>query len=194
VTYLVRMRSKFRPAAVVLVLVAALAATGCAPEPAAPHTPAPTSTPPFASDEEALAAAEEAYAAYQTVEDQVFVEGGEGVDRIRPVAVREALQAALNGFESFQEKGYRATGSTHFDSLKLQQFSANAKNGEDIVSVYMCLDFSSTDVLDQQNVSVVREDSPARQPFLTRFDVNALNGGLVLSSREPWTDNGQCAA
>lgn len=188
------MRPSFRPAAVALVLLAALAASGCAPEPVAPHTPAPTSTPPFASDEEALAAAEEAYAAYQKVEDEVLLKGGVDDGRIRSVAVRDALLAATTGFESFQEKEYRATGSTSFDSVELQQYSPNAPGGEDAVIAYMCLDFSQTDVLNAQNVSVVREERLLRQPFQMKFDFDLSQNKLLLSSRDPWTDNGQCVA
>ena len=194
VTYLVRMRTLLRPAAAVVVLVAALAATACTPAPQPPRTPAPSSTPLFASDEEALAAAEEAYAAYQAVEDQIFAEGGVGGERIRPVAVRDALRAATNGFESFLENGYHATGTTGFDSAELQEYEPNTRNGEDIVALYLCLDFTHTDVLDMNGISVVREDRALRQPFEVHFDARSVRRGLVLSSRSPWTDTGQCVA
>jgi hypothetical protein len=194
VPYLVRMRTILRPAAAAVVLVAALAATACTPQPQPPSTPAPSSTPLFASDEEALAAAEAAYAAYQTTEDLVFAEGGVQGERIQAVAVRDALQAANNGFESFREKGYRASGMTSFDTVKLQDYEPNVQNGEDIVSVYMCLDFTQTDVLDASGKSVVREGRALRQPFEMRFDALPGERKLVLSSRSPWTDSGQCIA
>jgi len=190
--YLVRMRTILRPAAAALVLFAALAATGCTPGPAKPHTPTPSSTPLFASDEEALAAAEEAYAAYQTTEDQIFAEGGVEGERIRPVAVREARKAAINGFRSFMKNGYRATGLTRFDTFELQEYEPGASDGEDVVSVYMCLDFSQTDVLDSSGRSVVTPGRALRQPFQLRFDNAAGADKIVLSSREPWTDSGQC--
>ena len=194
VTYLVRMRTILRPAAAVVVLVAALAATACTPAPQPPRTPAPSSTPLFASDEEALAAAEEAYAAYQAVEDQILAEGGIGGDRIQPYATREALQAAIEGFESYRLNGYHSVGSTGFDFIGLQSNSLGTDGGNDAVAAYVCLDFSQSDVLDANGNSVVREGRPLRQEFEVSFDKGTDGGTIVLASRNPWNGNDTCSA
>jgi hypothetical protein len=189
------MRTKSRSAAVTLVLVAALAATGCTPEaPRANEKPTPTTTPLFASDEEALAAAEEAYAAYQSMEDQVLADGGRNPDRIRPFAVREALQAALDGFASFEAEQYRGVGSTGFEIIGLQSTSQLSDAEDDVVTVYLCLDFSRSDVVNANGESVVRDGRALRQQFEAGFDAKTDDKGLILSSREPWTGNDQCAA
>ena len=69
--------------ATTLALGLALAAcsTGGTPLPPAPS---PSVTPVFASDEEALAAAKDAYTAYLKVSDQILVDGGANPDRIAP--------------------------------------------------------------------------------------------------------------
>jgi len=193
VIYLVRMRPKFRAAAVALVLVGALSASGCAPEaPAADPTPTPSATPLFASDEEALAAAEEAYAAYQQVEDQILADGGQNGDRIRPFAVRDALQAAVDGFASFEEEGLRSIGPTGYELLRVQTVAPRSSQTKNAVTAYVCLDFSQSDVVNQNNESVVREGRPLLQEFEVAFDVDAKSGDLVLSSRDPWMGQDEC--
>ncbi|MBB5842503.1 hypothetical protein HD599_000826 [Conyzicola lurida] len=154
--------------------------------------PSPTESPLFASDEEALAAAEEAYRAYLDVENVIFAEGGVQPERIEEVAVREALQAAREGFESMKEKGYRAIGEAAFDSVELQQYASSQASEQDLVFVYMCLDFTNQDVLNLENKSVVNPDRQDRQPAEVGFDRSADGSGLILSSRNPWTGEEVC--
>jgi len=188
------MRTTFRAAAAVAVLVVALGAAGCAVAPAAPGTPAPTSTPLFASDEEALAAAEEAYGAYQIVEDQILAEGGAQGERIRPYAVREALLAANEGFEAYEAKGYRSIGNTAFEFSGLQSTALLGNIQEDVVVAYVCLDFSNLDVVNANGDSVVREGRPLRQEFQVSFDQSSNGESIVLASRDPWTGHDKCAS
>jgi hypothetical protein len=154
----------------------------------------PSSTPLFASDEEALAAAKEAYAAYQTAEDQILAEGGVDGDRIRPFAVRDALKAATDGFARYQQENYRSVGITAFEILGLQARSLDGGDEQDVVTAYLCLDFSNSDVLDANGHSVVRADRPLRQQFEIAFDKDVESGGLVLSSRDPWAGHDSCVA
>ena len=194
VTYGFGMRSPiWRVGAALAVLVAALAVGGCVEDdPDTTPSPDPTSTPLFESDEEALAAAEEAYARYQAVEDVVFAEGGAGSERIEKVAVRDALEAGLAGAANFQRDGFHSVGTTTFDSLELQQLVA-AEGNEDVVVAYICLDFSGTDVLDKANISVVQPGQLRRQPFQVSFDWLQENSALVLSSRDPWSGVDRCS-
>ena len=177
----------FRSAAVAVVLVAALAATGCAPDPAAPHTPAPTSTPLFASDEEALAAAEEAYAAYVSVTDKIFQDGGSDLSALSSVTTGKQLAEDSEGFEDIAAQGYRSIGSTRFADIQLQHYSATAAEG--IVVVYLCEDISDVDVFDPQGVSVVQPDRPDLVKFEVTFDRKTTDAaGLVVANRVPWGD------
>jgi len=193
VTYGFGMRSPvWRVGAALAVLVAALAVGGCVEdEPDTTPNPEPTSTPLFESDEEALAAAEEAYGRYQAVEDEVFADGGAGSERIEAVAVRDALEAARLGFDELVSNGYRGVGRTKFDSLELQQFAPEIET-ENVVIAYICLDFSESDVVDQTNTSIVSPDRLIRQRFEVSFDLAVDEPRLILAMREPWTGAGTC--
>jgi hypothetical protein len=193
VTYGFGMRSEMRRlAAAVAVVAAALCASGCAPDSPGPGpTPQPTSTPLFASDEEALAAAEEAYARYQAVENQIFLEGGRDSQRIESVAVGEALDAALSGISGFEQNQYIAIGEISFKTIGLQSFDPSAVDGAAVVTAYICLDFSSQDVVNSQNVSVVNPERSLLQAFEMVFD--SSSSGLKLSARNPWTSDAICA-
>lgn len=186
-TYLVRMRPSFRPAAVALVLLAALAASGCAPDPTAPHTPAPTSTPLFASDEEALAAAEEAYAAYVTLTDEILASGGMGVERLDSVATGRQLETDTAELEELASLGYRAIGSTAISDFTLQAYDRQSNMGQSVVTAYVCEDVSDVDIVDPSGESVVEPDRPNRVKYALTFDsTDTKSSILLLSSREPW--------
>jgi hypothetical protein len=188
VTYLVRMRTILRPAAAAVVLVAALSATACTPPPEPPRTPAPSSTPLFASDEEALAAAEAAYAAYVEVTDNIFHDGASDLTELETVAVGRQLINDRSGFEEIAEEGYRSVGNTQFSQTELQQYSPN--RGKAVVVVYLCEDVSDVDVFDPAGNSIVQEDRPDRVKYEVTFDAGN-SASLLVSDRVPWRD-GQC--
>jgi hypothetical protein len=182
----------WRVGAACAVVAVALTLGGCVPEePDRTPAPDPTSTPLFASDEEALAAAEEAYGRYQAVEDEIFAAGGVGSERIREVAVRDALEAAQLGFDELLANGYKGLGRTKFDSFELQQYSPDAVI-EDSVVAYVCLDFSEADLVDQANNSIVNPNRLVRQPFQVSFDTRLTTKDLILASRDPWAGLEAC--
>ena len=189
--YLVRMRPKFRAAAVALVLVGALSASGCAPEvPAADPTPTPSATPLFASDEEALAAAEEAYAAYLAVTDAIYAEGGAGIEKLATVAAGKQLNEDTQGFAEVERLGLHSIGATTYDGVELQQFDRESEEGKGVVTIYVCQDVSLVDVFDASGASVVRTDRPDRTRFEVKFDGDSESSGLSLrvSGVVPWED------
>ena len=187
--YLVRMRPKFRAAAVALVLVGTLSASGCASEaPAADPTPTPSATPLFASDEEALAAAEEAYAAYLAVTDEIYAEGGAGSDRLASVAAGTLLEADSTGMADVAKLGYRSVGETKFDSFSLQSYSPNAADLKSIVVAYLCQDVSGVDVFDPSGSSVVSDDRPDRTRLEVTFDGLEDSRQLLVSNKVAWSD------
>jgi hypothetical protein len=186
------MRIVVRGAGAVVALVVTLVVSGCASSPQPSPTPSPSVTPLFQSDDEALAAAQEAYAAYQRVEDEILAEGGVDGTRIEKVAIREALIAAQTGFKDFVENGYRSVGSVSFDSMELQSHDQSTSNNQNVVTAYLCLDFSAQDVLDVSGNSVVRSGRPLRQPFEVSFDFDPTTSTLVLSQRDPWAGEQLC--
>lgn len=172
-----------------IALAVSLAAlTGCASgsEPIAPSLePAPE--PVFASEEEALAAAKNAYEAYLKISDAVLADGGERPERIEPFAVAAARKAALAGYQEFRSANLESNGSTKLRSMILQSHDSDA------VITYACLDVSDVDVLNSDGESVVSPGRPDMQAFEALFAEHPSKpGALILASREPWTGEGVC--
>jgi hypothetical protein len=168
-----------------------LALTGCAPDAAVPTPPEPTVEPIFASDEEALAAAEAAYAAYLEVSDQVLKAGAEDTEPLRSVVSPRFYQAELGSLEEFSAAGYRITGTTTVRDTRLQQF--NPGTVEDVVIIYLCSDVSAVDVLDGAGNSVVGADRPNQTSFEVGFDIADENPPeLAVAWREPWQGTETC--
>ena len=99
-----------------------LALAGCTQPPPEPtSTPSPTPTPVFASDEEALAAAEKVWTAYLDTTDQVAADGGENVDRLKPFLSSEEFEKEIDSYERYREKGLRGEGKLKSDTLRLRR-------------------------------------------------------------------------
>lgn len=174
--------------ALLLAMALALALAGCVPDaPVATPAPSPTSTPVFASDEEALAAAEEAYRAYLAVSDQIGNEGGADPERIADVVTGELLAVETDGFETFAANRWRTTGSTILRSLMEQRVDLS---GSPTVVAYVCVDVTAVDVLDSSGQSLVAPSRPGLQPFVVGFDPS--DDGLKPSTREPWEGPDLC--
>ena len=173
----------------------ACSVAGCLPlDPAPVPTIAPTGTPLFSSDEEALAAAEEAYGAYLAVSGQILNEGGAQPERIDEVVTPERAAIEKASYSDLGNAGLRTVGRTTFFGTVLQRFDTESPDGRDVVSVYLCSDVSGVDVLDAAGNSVVSPNRPALTPFEVAFDL-AGGGGmtLVVSRKEPWPESGVCA-
>ena len=87
-----------------------VALVGCAPEDSPVPPPTPDVKPLFASDEEALAAAEEAYAAYLAMSDEISHDGGVNPERIAPFVTSERLVTELDSFGRQRDLGIRSAG------------------------------------------------------------------------------------
>lgn len=164
-----------------LVLPVALV-SGCVVEP--PPTPTPT-TPPaprFASDEEALAAAEEAYGAYLAVSDQVIRDGGTQPDRLKAFVSDPVYAEELKGMQRLADNGWRGVGHTSF-TLILQQFD------EETLTAYSCDDVSQTDLIDATGASVVKPDRQTLLPFEVEFD---LGDSFRVVDKVLWNGGGVC--
>lgn len=166
-------------------LLTALVLTGCTtptPMPTAP--PEPSTAPVFASDEEALAAAEEAYGRFLAVVDQIFADGGEEPERLLEVASKAQYESEVSGFLRMQSDGVHGTGQATF-TLILQSFDAH--RGE--VTVYSCDDISGTDIVDSSGVSVV---SGGRDDLIP-YEVRLTGDPLIVDERTLWRGSGICA-
>ena len=190
VVHLVGSLDAMRSAVGAAVLLGMLALSGCVegdPLPTLP--PTPSATPIFASEEEALAAAEEAYAAYSEVSDLIANDGGVDPERIAPFVTDEQLQNELDTAAYYRDHGIHSVGSVTVIKTVLQQ--ANESVGTVEVAVYVCLDVESVRVLDNSGNDVTPSD---RDP-ITALEV-VLQGdaadSLLVASSDLWSDSSFC--
>jgi hypothetical protein len=168
-----------------------IALSGCA-TPATPRatTNPPTAAPVFESDEEALAAATEAYANYQQMADLIDNEGGLKPERIAPFVSERFLDTAIQQSEGFRERNLRSVGATTFMVDGVQSLNLTDSN-DTVVSLYICDDVSGVDVLDEEGTSLVSENRVAVTPFQVTFALNAGNE-FVVDARDVWEGENFC--
>ena len=182
---------RMRKPALVLATLALLLLSGCqTDDPTVVPQPEPTTTPLFASDEEALAAAEEAYGAYQAVLDQITSDGGIESDRLLAVATQAVLDHEQKGFDETRSYGERTVGARKFDSMSVQ--SSDLLSEESTIVVYVCDDFSGLDLVDSTGVSVVAKERQTRYPLVVGFDATGPGSSLLVSSTDDWTGGNFC--
>jgi hypothetical protein len=166
--------------------------TGCVPsDPVVTPVPVPSATPLFATDADALKAAEDAYAAYLKVSDQILADGGADPGRIDAVATSSVAKEDLITFKKYAAQGLRLQGQITFSKTTLESYSP-APDSTEIVAVYLCIDVAATDVLDSNGRSVV---SPGRQlvtAFEIGFDVPKGSSVLKVSRHDAWTGADFC--
>ncbi|MFJ2369088.1 hypothetical protein [Microbacterium sp. NPDC087665] len=133
-------------------LLLALAATtmsGCAPEP----QPSPTPTPAFASEEEAFAAAEEVYRAYNEAGNARIA--GESTPDPQDYLIGEALEADMEGLRFLSEQGLRLTGEgvlAAFSGIDVMD-----AEGSVTITALVCLDGTAIHVLDAGGIDATPE-------------------------------------
>jgi hypothetical protein len=145
----------------------------------------------FASEAEALAAAEKAYAEYLRVSDEISAGGGADANRLKSVAVGNLVQDDLNGYQTFKAKSWHTVGSSKIAAFKAEFVDRNATQSTRAALVaYVCEDISQVDVIDASGVSVVSSTRPNVQGFEVNFDL--VDSSLFPSDREPWTGSNFC--
>lgn len=171
--------------ALIAVPAIALALAGCSTqEPAAQPTTSTELMPLFASDEEALAAAEAAYTNYLQVSDQIARDGGANPERLKGLVSQGLLESQFDTYREVTAKKVKALGASTFFNFKLQQTSANN------VSNYVCLDVSGIRVVDSSGVDVTPIDRPNLLPLSLNWNVKGSQ--LILDSSEVWTGENFC--
>ena len=176
-----------------LLIALVLALTGCMPDddPIRPD-PSPTSAPIFASDDEALAAAEEAYRAYVEISDVILHEAGAESDRALDLVTDGFREEAASGFLLFAERQWRSEGATTFDSATLQQYSDDGNGAVQIV-LYLCLDVSETRIIGSDGSDVTPAARNPRLPLVVEM-VNSADYSvdLLQAGSEVWSGNDYC--
>lgn len=164
-----------------------LSLTGCGggdPMPTLP--PTPSATPIFASEEEALDAAEEAYAAYLEMSNLISSEGGVDPERIAPFVAPERLDDELRGFAVVRDNELRIVGETLFEVVEVQRVDVSEADVD--VVIYVCWDASASIVLDATGSDVTPPDRATRA--LLEVHIGTVGGRLplVLIGDEQWQD------
>lgn len=175
-----------------LTLAVVVLLTGCVPQdPDVVPPPASTTEPVFASDEEALAAATDAYKAYLAMSDLIAQEGGENPERIAPLVTEEWLEEELKAFDQLSEAGHSQAGSIGVSDFELQANQLGL-DGSPNIGAYFCLDFSDVEVISNEGVNVTPTSRPAEVTVEVQF-VGKLSGPVLLVERiEPWPASGIC--
>lgn len=176
--------------AVAIATLALLALTGCQPDgPTVEPEPTSSVPPVFASDEEALAAAEEAYGKYLAVSNTISADGGRKPERIDAFLGDELREDAHDTFALYLDRGIRTVGLSTFDSLELQQLEDRG-DGTGNIRLYLCLDASGVRIVDSNNDDVTPY-RPERLPLEIAFEVGPQSD-LTLTESDTWTGDDFC--
>lgn len=170
----------------ILVPVIAVALAACSAQ--APVTPKTTDAvvekPLFSSDEEALAAAQAAYAHYLEVSDQIARDGGANPERLKGLVSSQLLQESEVVFETYISNAMHVEGSTKFDSLHLSEVTQSS------ASFYVCLDVGGTRILGSGGEDLTPDSRQSRLPIL--LELQLKNQEVVIESSEVWTGRNFC--
>lgn len=165
------MTTRTRSVAVAMVAIALGQLLGCTPGPA----PVPTPTPAFASEEEAFAAAEEVYRAYNDALNERR-EGTEGADPQR-FLTGIALESDIDAQNSLRAQGLRVEGTAKIASFTGESGDLRAEDSR-IVGL-VCIDVSGVSLVDEAGVNVT---PPDRGPTVAqRVDFIGSKQSLVIS-------------
>ncbi|TQL47771.1 hypothetical protein FB562_0841 [Homoserinimonas aerilata] len=178
-------RMPLRRTAVIAAITCTLALTACT-TPAPTPKPSPTSSAPvFASDEEALAAAEQTMADYWVVMNTIFQEGGANPERIELHAEGRWLEKSISSANLLSKAGERQEGAITADSMELQQVFGRGLNTT--VITYACNDFSAREVIDSDGRQVDLSGVRPRKGYQLTFSVDSLDPiVLKLTDTEYW--------
>jgi hypothetical protein len=183
------MRSALAATALGITLAVAGLASCATPEPGEPPSPDPSVTPVFASEEEALAAAEGLYGEYLAAENALGQGGWVDVSLVEPYLRGEALTDERDAAGDLASKGYTQVGVIAFDSMSVQQIDDGGP-GHFAASLYLCLDVTAADTVDATGVSVVPEARQDRVGF--EIDIDDVDE-LKISRSEPWSGANFCS-
>lgn len=172
--------------------VLGLVLSGCSGAPApVPSPPASASAAPiFASDQEALAAAEAAYDRFLSMSVAVTNDGGADADRLKSVASGQALDDEAAAAARFLDKGWRTVGSIGFRVSEVQSVSV-PRGDKVVISLYVCDDLRDLDIVDGAGTSLVVDGRVVDVPYTV-----AISGGDSLSlkvvEKALWTRDNFC--
>ncbi|EAR23854.1 hypothetical protein A20C1_13426 [marine actinobacterium PHSC20C1] len=160
--------------------------SGCAPSDAStPPEPSSTFVAPYATDEEALAAAEEAYAEYVRVMRESYRPDASDPSALYTVASGGHLMELLSEFEDRVADGRYLLGTQSFDQIVLQRYSRDSSSSE-MIAVYLCDDLSGLSIYrDGEKIAPDEPIPPTTMQVV--FDFNPDSKSLLVSARDLWS-------
>jgi uncharacterized protein YcfL len=165
----------------------AIALAGCSSQQPAPQNSTATAEekPLFATDEEALAAAQAAYAHYLEVSDQIARDGGANPERLKGLVSEQQYENELQNYKEYASSGLHSSGRSSFDSIHISNSSQQA------ISAYLCVDVTNSGVLNSAGNDVTPEGRVDRWPLVVNFKFEPP-GDLLISGSETWTGKNFC--
>lgn len=172
--------------------VVALVLSGCVGSPDSTPTPSPSesSSPVFASDEEALAAAEAAYGRFLAVSTEVTNDGGANAERLDEVATGKALEDERAAAVRFGNDGLRTTGVIEFTFRDLQS-NVLDEEGTAVVTIYVCDDLRGLDLLARDGSSLVAEGRVVDVPYTVELRGPRAEA-MKVSEKQLWERDNFC--
>lgn len=173
------------------------ALSGCAA--VSPHAPKPTVTsgsvefaPYFASDDDALRAAKDAYTDYEKVANAIVRSGGKKPERLAPYVTADALAKQIKGFRALSDNKVTAVGNSSFDSVKLEWWQSTME--KTYVTISLCEDISNVRVIDVNGKDVTPVDRLDYLPQELTFVPAGSGDSLVLDEAEDASSKFTCKA
>jgi hypothetical protein len=175
-------------ASVALLLGGCVGVPGATPTPTA--APSPSPEPTFASDEEALAAAEAAYEEFEAMSLQIASESGAYPERVEALVTPDYAAELHPEFAKYAELGIRAAGDVSLDTFSLVEHSQSTEGTE--VAIYVCRDVSGVRVLDSTGSDVTPADRDDRTPLVASLLAADSNRTLLVDGVELWSGDDFC--
>lgn len=167
-----------RPLGLLLVALLSLSLAACVPEPVERARGVAAEEPLFATDAEALAAAEEVYREYLRVADEVRAGGDRRLLEVVSSPAWYEHEFSVN--EELEAKGLRLEGNPTVSEISLESFDRHG------VRVYACHHASSVRLIDAAGIDVTPPERPdSGLLIVTLVD---LEGQLVVDGSELWSN------
>lgn len=159
--------------------------SGCISEP----KPVETNTP-FATEEEAFAAAEETYRAYVDALNDVDLSNPKTFEAVYAWTTGELNASDRTGLSKYHADGYSVSGASIVQKLELESVDLSAGD----VHLAVCLDVSGVDVHDSQGTSVVDPERVDVQTLTVEGHFDAMSEtGIRLALIGPRDEGPECA-
>lgn len=179
-------------AIVAVVAVSSVLLTACVGAPQTPDrsgTPSASPSPLFASEQDAVEAADAVIQEYWAATNTVFQAGGEGVELLRPLVTEERMESELVGVEIFQRGEFKQVGDYTIDTTQFQQMYESG--GLTRLVVTTCVDYSAVRAFNPAGQEAIRKNAAPR--FLHQVTLAAVTTSaehkLRLDDSEPWPDS-----